>query len=616
MYQERPTLRQVQVTDPFWSDILNRSRTVTLPDVIQKFIDGEKGSVLQNFRARAASQNHHLFTAWHDGLFYEVITAASDFLILSPDPDLEAQLDSFIHLIAAAQAESGDGYLSTFTQAVAPHNRFGTNGGNALVQHDLYNMGCLIEAGAHHYLATGKTNLLVVAVRTAEYLCDVIGEPPLLAIVPGHSMIETTLLEFYELFDQHPEAKAAIRDLLGKDIDEARYRDLSLFFLDHRGKHADRPNCPAYLSEYAQDHLPLTEQKEAVGHAVRAMLLYEGMTASVRLCDREAYRQSALALWNNVVTTKLHISGGVGAMSFQENFGYQYQLPEDAYLETCAGVALMLWAGEMSRLDENGAYFDVWERTFYNNVLSGVSLDGTHYFYQNPLKSAGDIERWSWHDCPCCPPMLLKILAEMPRYIYSVSEDSVRIELHVDSQLTTDAYRIGMKDNDIRFEGDTRHMTLKIRIPEYHKNHSFFLNKKPISPEVISGYAIITRTFESGDTITYSADEEPFRIQAHPYSDEIYGRTAFQKGPFLYCAEGIDNGNRVDFVIATDAPLREQDHCLRVSDVSGQDVTLIPYYMWNNRGKCPMSVWFPAPGLICNKLDLSEWKGRLYRFID
>lgn len=609
-----PEIKQVGISDRFWSPLIEKFRKITLPYVMDAFLSSEYADVRENFRSATGHSAKHVGTAWHDGLIYEVITAASDFLSVCPDSATERRIDELAALIAGAQEAVGDGYLSTFTLAVAPGNRFGTHGGNALVQHDLYNLGCLIEAGVHNYRATGKTVMLLCAVRAAEYLCDNIGGSSGLNIVPGHSMIEYTLTELYELFRSNTAVRDQLSEVIGRRIDEGRYLELVRFFLDNRGRHAGRDNCPANLTEYAQDHRPLVEQDEAVGHAVRAMLLYEGLTACSRLKGENTYFETAKSLWRNVVGTKLHISGGVGAMSFQENFGYQYQLPENAYLETCAGAALVFWAAEMGRLDGSSEYYDVLERALYNNVLSGVSEKGTEFFYQNPLVSDGTFGRWSWHDCPCCPPMLLKVMASLGRYIYTVDDEGISINMHIGSTVNAGKYSVTQENGKIIYlSGEKTALKMRIRISEYDRNPEFTLNGKPVIPETDRGYAVFDRCFSDGDVIGYSAEEPVICIQAHPYSDEIYGKVAFQHGRFLLCAEGCDNDGDVSRPVQYPPAVRVTDNGVVVTRADGGTMTLIPYYRWNNRGNDKMAVWFPAPGLECSKFNTDGWENRLYR---
>lgn len=609
-----PEIRQVKISDPFWSPLIDKFRKVTLPYVIGEFLSPEHGDVRENFVNAAEYRPRHVGTAWHDGLIYEVITAASDFLAAFPDGAIESRIDELAEIIRKAQDAGSDGYLSTFTQAMAPGNRFGTHGGNALVQHDLYNLGCLIEAGVHNYRATGKTVMLFCAVRAAEYLCDTIGGTSGLNIVPGHSMIEYTMTGLYVLFRDDAALRERMSEMIGRPIDENRYIELVRFFLEGRGRHTGRDNCPANLTEYAQDHRPLAEQDEAVGHAVRAMLLYAGLTAFSGLSgDGEGFA-AAKALWRNVTGTKLHISGGVGAMSFQENFGFQYQLPENAYLETCAGAALVFWAAEMGRIDGSSEYYDVLERALCNNVLSGVSENGTEFFYQNPLVSNGDVSRWSWHDCPCCPPMLLKAVSSLGRYIYTQDSEGVSINLRIGSTVSFGDYSITQKDGRTVYRSaKKKRLKIRIRIPEYDMNPSFTLNGEPAVPENDRGYAVFDRFFSDGDEIAYSADEPVICIRAHPYSDEISGKVSFQRGRFLLCAEGCDNGGDVSHPVLYPPSVRTAAGGVAVTCADGSEMTLVPYYRWNNRGSCKMAVWFPAPGLECSKFNTDGWENRLYR---
>lgn len=236
-----------------------------------------------------------------------------------------------------------------------------------------------------------------------------------------------------------------MKEKYGVDPRPAKYLRLVCFWIDHRGIHNDRASYPHYMGEYAQDHCPVEEQSEAVGHAVRAALLYMGITAAGVETGNERYLNTVKRIWDNVEKTKLHISGGIGAVHNEERFGYQYDLPNDAYLETCAGVALAFWAGEMYRAFGLSRYMDVFEWTLYNNVMPGLSVDGTRYFYENPLVSDGTIERWDWHSCPCCPPMFLKLLGSLQDYIYTYASDKIAVNLHMGSRAKLRIGEIGIR---------------------------------------------------------------------------------------------------------------------------------------------------------------------------
>ncbi|HBP38741.1 MAG TPA: six-hairpin glycosidase, partial [Clostridiales bacterium] len=404
----------VSIDDGFWSPKLKTLREITVDDVFTKL---ENSGAMSNFdRVRDEKTGGHAGAPWFDGLIYETICAASDFLE-SRDADGQRleKLDKYIGQIIDAQENDPDGFISTFTQLTCPENRWGENGGNALWQHDLFNAGCLVEAAVHYYLATGKADLLKAAVKFAGYLCEVMGYPPKKNIIPGHSLPEKALVELYRVLTDEPDLKMKYFP----DVDANKFLELADFWISNRGQHKDRMNYPRYMGEYAQDHRPMLEQEEAVGHVVRATFLYNGLIAVAMATGKQQYFDISAKLWDNVTEKKLHLNGGVGAIHYEEKFGYEYQLPNNAYLETCAAIGLSFWGRNMNLAFADARYMDVVEMALYNGILSGVSLDGNKYFYLNPLISDGSHHRWDWHWCPCCPPMLLKIMSDLKSFIYS-----------------------------------------------------------------------------------------------------------------------------------------------------------------------------------------------------
>ncbi|KPV51322.1 hypothetical protein SE17_21880, partial [Kouleothrix aurantiaca] len=354
--QPRPVpLAHVTLNDAFWGPVYTRLRTVTLHDVFGKF---ERDGAFANFaRVAEGLRGEHRGFPWFDGLVFETIRAAADFLATSYDAQLDARLDGYIAQIAAAQAADPDGYLNSYVTLMCPETRWGANGGNQLWSHEEYNAGCLIEAAAHHFRATGKTSLLALAVRFANYLCEYIGPLPRHNIVPSHSLPEEALLKLYRLLRDTPELAAQ----MGVE-QPAIYLDLVRFWVEGRGNHAGRVG----FTEYAQDHRPVREQDAAVGHAVRATLFYTGLAALANETGAEDYRTVSARLWHDVTARKMYLTGGVGSINQYEGFSFGYYLPSDGYNETCAAVGLAFWAGQMHTAFADATYPDVVERVLYN----------------------------------------------------------------------------------------------------------------------------------------------------------------------------------------------------------------------------------------------------------
>ncbi len=321
-------IKQVAMEDRFWSPKLKVWQVVTIPDCLAKF---EKDGALTNFdKIRDGAGGEHFGPPWYDGLIYEMIRGASDFLAEHPDAALEARLDGYITRIAAAQAKDPDGYLNTYTQLKEPTHRWGQNGGKDVWQHDCYNAGALIEAGVHYYRVTGKTQLLEVAVKLANGMSDLMGPPPRKNIVPGHPLGEEALVNLYLLFHEQPELKSK----LGALVKEEDYLRLAQFWIENRGHHEGRVDFGAY----GQDEKPILECSTIEGHAVRAALLCSGLITAGNVNHRDDYLNTSLRLWNNMANRREYITGGLGTMSGEEKFAPDYVLPNDGYLETCAAL--------------------------------------------------------------------------------------------------------------------------------------------------------------------------------------------------------------------------------------------------------------------------------------
>lgn len=635
----QPPIEAVKITDSFWTPKRERWRTTTITDVLDKL---ERDGALKNFDivSSSAAERHH-GPPWLDGLLYEAICGASEFLRTQPDTALQQRLEAISLRVAAAAAKDPAGYINTYTWLEEPTHRWGMNGGNLRWQHDVYNAGCLVEAGVQHYRATGSLTLLQVAVTLANHMCDLMGPPPRTNIVPGHALPELAMLDLWQLFQEQP----ALKDRLKGSIDQRRYIELAQFWIDYRGKHDGR----ASLGSYAQDARPVAEQPAIEGHAVRATLLGAGIAALAIAADREDYRRTAHQWWTNMVQRRMYITGGVGAIAEDERFGDDFELPNTGYLETCASVSSAMFHHRMNLLTADAKYADELERSLYNGVLGGVALDGAHYCYENPLDAGPERTRWSWHGCPCCPPMFLKIMGAMPSLIYATDHDTVAVNLYVGSTIQT---RLG-KDSvaitqttDYPWSGDVlvsidhappQQFELAFRVPGWcqlpqspdptqpvHANDLYLPLQRPRSDAfrvrvngedadapITNGYARIQRAWKKGDRIDITMDMVPQRVFAREEVLTNRGLTALMRGPLVYSLESTDNNGLVRNIwLQDDAPLfTEHDpallggvttitaaaHAAFVGEESPRivNLTAVPYYATANRGPSRRVAWIP-----------------------
>ncbi|MCQ2446283.1 MAG: glycoside hydrolase family 127 protein [Clostridia bacterium] len=612
----RPMASEVKITDAFWSEYLQKVRKIMLPYVFDKF---EEVGYLSNFAAIADSTGEkHKGPPFSDGLFYEAMRGAYDFLASYPDEAMEKRLDQYAELIARA-GETNDGFLCTQTMQDYPDRRFGEGEGDIVIQHDLYDQGALVEAAVSQYLATGKTVLLHTAVRSANLIVSLIGPLPKKNIVPGHSLPEEAYVKLYRLFRDHGELADFAKE---HHVRKEAYLETASFWYTARGDHRERVLSSVLPPYYNQDHLPFFKQREAVGHAVRALLCYTGAAAAAKETGDPRYKKSLDALWHSVTRKKLHINGGVGTRHDIEGFDDDYSLTNSAYLETCASIALSFFAGEMHLLDAKGDYFDIFEKTLYNVILASISDDFTKYFYQNPQVSSGNIHRWSWHGCPCCPPMLLKLFSALSGYIYSADEDNLWVNLFIGSEWQTDRFRVEMSEEKIiRLDSFGKELTLRIRIPDYAEGFRLLKNEKALSFRRENGYAVVTGVWSETDALRVHFKTIPHRMVADPRVNSDRGRVAFQVGPFVYCAEGIDNGGKVDFTVAEEPDLHFEGDRLIARGAKGEKITLIPYHLWNNRTpedspEAQMAVWFRQENKLPEEVIAGKMRGRLYADYD
>ena len=605
-----PDLGSVTLKGGFFGDFSKKISIVSAKDILEKF---ERDGAIDNYvRVANGEGGEHMGFPWFHGLICECIRGLSDILTKEYDSWLDAELDRIIDAIEKAQGE--DGFINPYTTLMRPDERWGKNGGDLILLHETYNTGCLVEAAVHHYLATGKTKLLKVAVKAGNYYADFIGDAPKHNVVPEHSLPEKAFLKMYRLFADNAE----LSEELSARPEE--YLHLVRYFIDHKGDNETRYSEPKFMREYSQDHRPAREQREAVGHAVRATLFYEGIAALANEDDDEGLRKTAIAIWRDITESKLHINGCVGTHRHEEKFGKPYQLPNTAYLETRAGVGLAFFGIEMFRMTEDASVWETVESTLHNLIPASVSADGVKYTYENSLESNGEYERWTWHKCPCCPPMLLKLVGMLPTMIFAERGDNVWLNLFIDSTLKTNGAKLSLcgKQLTVNTASDSVYLDLHIRIPSWTRDFALKLNGEDVNFEVEKGYAVVRRSFADGDTVELCYNVPIVKYIAHPYVKADRERVAVKYGPTLYCAEEIDNPcesfEDFDFMLSESAPLTlDNDGNIIGESSEGKRVKLAPYYNWNNRGKGFMRVWLRQSGLEVDKKDVSGWDAKLYR---
>ncbi len=620
-YQPVP-FTKVQFTDGFWQPRIETNLTVTIPYAFEQC---EKTHRIDNFKiaGKLMEGRWEGEFGFNDSDVYKIIEGASYGLMVRPDPKMDAYLDELIGYIAAAQEP--DGYLYTALTANAReggkrkitccYNK--ERWDNLPSSHELYNAGHMYEGAVAHYLATGKRSFLEVAIKNADLICQVFG-PGRNEGVPGHQEIEIGLVKLYRV------------------TGDEKYLRQAKWFLDQRGR-------SGHKDAYMQSHKPVTEQTEAVGHAVRAAYMYSAMADVAALTGDAAYIRAVNALWNNVAHKKLYVTGGIGARHQGEAFGDDYELPNaTAYCETCANIANVYWNHRMFLLHGEARYIDVMERSLYNSVISGVSLDGKRFFYPNPLESEGNYERSEWFGCACCPGNITRFLASVSGYAYAVRGNEAYVNLFGQSQaeLSIDGQKVKIvQETKFPWEGrivlkiqpekEETAMVLNVRIPDwatddfrsselYHftepleRSAAVAVNGQPTTLQTVKGYAVISRTWKAGDTVTVELPMPNRRILCDRRVQDNIGKTAFQRGPLVYCLEwpDVEGGKVLNLMIEPDAPLEAAYRAGLLGGVtvlrgmgmeivrSGEQISktprafeAIPYYAWAHRGPGQMAVW-------------------------
>ena len=623
----------VHLNDDFWAPRIEINRTASIPSA---FLQCElSGRVALFDRAAAVLRGDNTVDKRPPGYpfdetdLYKVIEGASYSLSVTADRQLDAYVDRLIAKIAAAQEP--DGYLYT-TRTIDPKNPHRWAGSERWVlerddSHELYNLGHLFEAAVAHHLATGKRTLLEVAIKAADLLVNTFG-PGKRTTWPGHQITEMALVKLYRV--------------TGKQA----YLDLAKFLLDERGPgpfpEGERAN-PRGLN-YNQAHLKVIEQSEPVGHAVRAVYMYSGMADVAAVTGDQAMRAAGKRIWDYLITSKLYLTGGIGASGSGEAFGQPYELPNmTAYNETCASVGMDFWNHRLFLLEGDAKYIDVMERTLFNGLLSGVSLDGKTFFYPNPLESNGQHARQEWFGVACCPGNITRFMPSVPGYLYATRGDSVFVNLFARGTAKIDLPGGAVTiDQDTRYPWDgavtmtikperARRFAISVRIPGWARNEpvpsdlyrftdeidapaaTVRVNGAQVSMTLDKGFVTIDRTWSAGDVIALELPMPVRRVESNPQVMANRGRVALQRGPVVFAAEWPDNPNgRVRNIVLPDGnALRSEfrgDLLNGVQVITGRAVGLafdargavqrteqpfvaIPYATWANRGRGQMVVW-------------------------
>ena len=662
-------LTNIQINDPFWNSEMELVRKEVIPyqwNAINDNVEGaEKSYAMRNFRIAGyiTAKRKELGSSYKEILwptdifrpvpedennpedrFYGFVFQDTDFskwieavaysLTWYPDPELEKTADEAIDIVCAAQQENG--YLDTYYIINDMSGAFT----NLKDYHELYCLGHLIEGAVAYYEATGKDKLLNAARRFADHVYSRLGkEEGKINGYPGHEIAEMALVRLYEI------------------TGDKKYLELSRYFIDERGQrpyyfdkeHPEEAkkhgNDPWY--HYYQAHMPVREQDEAVGHAVRAMYLYSGMADVARLTDDKELYKACERLWDSVVNRKMYITGGIGSSSIGESFTFDHDLPNDlAYAESCASVGLVFFARRMLQMDVDSKYADVMERALYNTVLAGMALDGKSFFYVNPLevrpqacyrderKSHVKPVRQKWFPCACCPPNIARLLSSVAAYAYTENENTLFMHLFIgatvvkeyaDADITWEIESDILGSGKVRIccrdvaqkNGEACGQTIAVRIPEWCDSYN--ISAGDHKNVCIKGYEYISGVFKKGDVIEISFEKKVMIIKANPAVVEDTGKVAVTYGPFVYCLEEKDNGSDLHMVsVTTDASLarfkkeifegREIEKILlpgkreiddsdslyypyKESVFEDTELEFIPYYSWANRGEGEMRVW-------------------------
>ena len=604
-------IQNVKLTDEFWLPIIKRVQEKTIEYAINKC--AEEGR-FDNFLIAGKQMEGTVKGAmpFDDSDVYKIIEGASNSLISAPNKPLEKLVDSLIGIVKIGQ--EADGYLTTWrtiNPAKPPATWVKVDEGKRweflFMSHELYNAGHMYEAAAVHYKATGKKNFLDIALKNADLMVDTFGdEEGKIKAVPGHQIIETGLLKLYQITK--------------KEV----YLNLAKYFLDNRGN----PENHELFGDYSQDHIPVVKQDEVVGHAVRAVYMYAAMTDIAAIKNDTTYHKAIHNLWDNMVGKKMYITGGIGAKHEGESFGENYELPNlTAYNETCAAIGDVYWNHRLHNLSGDVKYFDVIERTLYNGLISGLSLDGTNFFYPNALESdgvyksnRGSCTRQSWFDCSCCPTNVIRFIPSIPGLIYSKANQTVFVNLYASSHAD-----INLNGENVKVSQETAYpwngkvtmtvnsnseITVKFRIPGWSRNEvlpsdlysyvdtlkekaTLTINGEKVNASINDGYFEVTRNWNANDNVELTFPMKVRTVKANDKVEEDKGKLALEYGPLVYAVEDIDNKKFEAITLSKSDKFTVQKESILegVNTITNDKLKAIPYYAWSNRGVGKMKVW-------------------------
>ncbi|RYG49800.1 glycoside hydrolase family 127 protein [bacterium] len=611
---------RVQVTDAFWGGYFDRLVETTLPHEYRQIV--ETGRLKNLERAAEGETGGYEGIYFNDSDVYKWLEAVGYALALRPNEELKAMANRAIRAIQNAQEP--DGYLNSYFQLEKPNDKWKNLG----AMHEMYCGGHLIEAGVAWHEALGDDRLLEVSRRFADHLDARFG-PGKVRGYCGHEEVELALVR------------------LGRATGETRYTELARWMVEERGgpdspfeaeladpeTRAISPWMGSLLlkngkfdGEYAQDHAPIREHTEIVGHAVRAMYLYMAATDLADGKGDDALESALVGIWDNLTKRRMYVTGGIGPSAANEGFTADYDLPNlTAYAETCAAVGLVLWAERLGRMTGNSEYLDVLERALYNGVISGISMKGDGFFYDNPLESDGRHERVGWFGCACCPPNIARLLGQIGQLAIGESSEGVTIHMPISLEAQTQHGKLRIAggypyDGKIEVSVDpsgSEPFAIRVRVPGWANEVSFDLDDHEEEAEYEDGYAVIRRVWKATDVLKIDFGMEPVWVEANPRVRGNLGRVALTMGPLVYCGEDKDFGLDPRLLtVDTEIPMETRKHpTLPVKAVEVEGIAdeesfpdelyaeagtteareasglFIPYFAWNNRGKGTMQVW-------------------------
>lgn len=621
----------VRLEGDFWKERLDTVLARTIPSQHKKL--GEYG-LLESLKLPnpppplrfPRHANGFTVQVFWDSDIGKWIEAASYALSHRRDADIEAKIEAIIDDFERAQEP--DGYLNCWYLGHEPEKRWS----NLRDNHELYNAGHMLEGAIAYFETTGRRRWLDVMERYVEHIRQTFGPGPgQKRGYCGHQEIEIALIKLYRLTGERKHLDLATY-FINERGRQPHYFDIEREEREKKGWEWQRYTQGTY--EYSQSHKPVREQDKVVGHAVRAMYMYTAMADLAAELNDAGLKQACETLWNDVMETKMYVTAGLGPSAHNEGFTHDYDLPnQTAYAETCASVALIFWAQRMLHLDLDGRYADILELALFNGALSGLSRDGEHYFYANPLESNGSAERWDWHTCPCCTMNVSRLVASVGGYFVSTASDGIAIHLYggIATTLETAGTTVELRErSDYPWSGaieiDVAPATptafdVKVRIPGWCKKARLSVNGEQIQGKPENGYVTLHRTWRKGDTISLDLDMPPERLYAHPGVIMDTGRVALKRGPLVYCVEEVDNpGGRVqrlklprksdlsvvqrNDIFGGVVQLEAKASAIDEAEWSGlyrtrppaehqSTLTAVPYYLWSNRGQGSMMVWIP-----------------------